>query len=58
MTWLVAALVNDTEEFIQWERSGGRAEGYRRRSPGRPAAGPQDAPTDEWYRTVQSQVVR
>jgi uncharacterized membrane protein YkvA (DUF1232 family) len=49
VTWLVAALVNDTEAFIQWERSGGRAT---------TSAGPQDMPADEWYRTVQSQVVR
>ena len=49
VTWLVAALVNDTEAFIQWERNGGRATA---------SAGPQDMPADDWYRTVQSQVVR
>jgi uncharacterized membrane protein YkvA (DUF1232 family) len=49
VTWLVAALVNDTEAFIQWERGGGRATA---------SAGPQDMPADDWYRTVQSQVVR
>ncbi len=58
VTWLVAALVNDTEDFIQWERKGGRAEGFAGGRQDAPAAGPQDAPTDEWYRTVQSQVVR
>ena len=58
VTWLVAALVNDTEDFIQWERSGGRAEGFAAARQDAQAAGPQDAPTDEWYRTVQSQVVR
>ncbi|HEY6742906.1 MAG TPA: DUF1232 domain-containing protein, partial [Lapillicoccus sp.] len=26
VTWLVAALVNDTEAFLAWERSGGRAQ--------------------------------
>ena len=35
VTWLVAALVNDTEDFIQWERSGGQAQGF--------AGGRQDA---------------
>jgi uncharacterized membrane protein YkvA (DUF1232 family) len=49
VTWLVAALVNDTEAFIQWERGGARAT---------TSAGPQDMPADDWYRTVQSQVVR
>jgi len=49
VTWLVAALVNDTEAFIQWERGGGRATA---------STGPQDMPADDWYRTVQSQVVR
>ena len=55
---LQPALVNDTEDFIQWERKGGRAEGFAGGRQDAPAAGPQDAPTDEWYRTVQSQVVR
>ena len=58
VTWLVAALVNDTEDFIQWERKGGRAEEFAGGRQDAHAAGPQDAPTDEWYRTVQSQVVR
>jgi uncharacterized membrane protein YkvA (DUF1232 family) len=58
VTWLVAALVNDTEDFIQWERQGGRAEEFAGGRQDAHAAGPQDAPTDEWYRTVQSQVVR
>ncbi len=58
VTWLVAALVNDTEAFMQWERSGGRATAAS--GPGRQdrASGPQDMPADDWYRTVQSQVVR
>jgi uncharacterized membrane protein YkvA (DUF1232 family) len=55
VTWLVAALVNDTESFLQWERSGARPSGY---ADGPTASGPQDMPADEWYRTVQSQVVR
>jgi len=58
VTWLVAALINDTEDFIQWERQGGRAEEFAGGRQDAHAAGPQDAPTDEWYRTVQSQVVR
>src|SRR6476660_9987375 len=49
VTWLVAALVNDTEDLLQWASKGGRAT---------TSAGPQDMPADEWYRTVQSQVVR
>jgi uncharacterized membrane protein YkvA (DUF1232 family) len=53
VSWLVAALVNDTEDFLLWERNGGRASGQAAQ-----AAGPQDMPADEWYRTVQSQVVR
>jgi uncharacterized membrane protein YkvA (DUF1232 family) len=56
VTWLIAALVNDTEEFITWERSGARTEGYA--TADARTAGPQDMPQDEWYRTVQSQVVR
>jgi uncharacterized membrane protein YkvA (DUF1232 family) len=56
VTWLIAALVNDTEEFITWERSGARAQGYA--TADARTAGPQDMPQDEWYRTVQSQVVR
>ena len=55
VTWLVAALVNDTESFLAWERSGARTSGF---ADGAPAGGPQDMPSDEWYRTVQSQVVR
>ena len=58
VTWLVAALVNDTEAFLEWERSGGRARGYARSGQDARAAGPQDVPADEWYRTVQSQVIR
>ena len=59
VTWLVAALVNDTEAYLQWERSGARAQGFA----GAPhedarTAEPQDVPVDEWYRTVQSQVIR
>jgi uncharacterized membrane protein YkvA (DUF1232 family) len=54
VSWLVAALVNDTEDFLLWERNGGRASGQGAAQ----AAGPQDMPADEWYRTVQSQVVR
>ena len=56
VTWLIAALVNDTEEFITWERSGAGPRGTRRADAR--TAGPQDMPQDEWYRTVQSQVVR
>jgi uncharacterized membrane protein YkvA (DUF1232 family) len=56
VTWLIAALVNDTEEFLTWERSGARTQGYA--TADARTAGPQDAPQDEWYRTVQSQVVR
>jgi len=55
VTWLVAALVNDTENFLTWERSGARRSGF---ADAAPAGGPQDMPADEWYRTVQSQVVR
>ncbi len=58
VTWLVAALVNDTEAFIQWERGDGRAQSRPGAHDARATAGPQDAPTEEWYRTVQSQVVR
>jgi len=78
VTWLVAALVNDTEAFLAWERSGGRAQretagpAYQQGYPGaaygpghaearnqdRRGAGPQDVPADEWYRMVQSQVIR
>jgi uncharacterized membrane protein YkvA (DUF1232 family) len=69
VTWLVAALVNDTEAFLAWERSGGRAQretagpayqsGHAEaRNQDRQGAGPQDVPADEWYRTVQSQVIR
>ena len=54
VSWLVAALINDTEDFLLWERNRGRASGQRAAQ----AAGPQDMPADEWYRTVQSQVVR
>lgn len=54
VTWLVAALVNDTEAFLEWERGAGRAPSAQEAR----AAAPQDAPADEWYRTVQSQVVR
>jgi uncharacterized membrane protein YkvA (DUF1232 family) len=54
VTWLVAALVNDTENFLAWERSGARASGFADAR----TSGPQDMPADEWYRTVQSQVVR
>jgi uncharacterized membrane protein YkvA (DUF1232 family) len=56
VTWLIAALVNDTEEFLTWEHSGARTQGYA--TADARTAGPQDAPQDEWYRTVQSQVVR
>ena len=56
VTWLVAALVNDTEDFLIWERSGTRTQGYA--ATDAQTAGPQDMPKDEWYRTVQSQVVR
>lgn len=58
VTWLVAALVNDTEGFIQWERSGGRATAAAGAGRQDRASGPQDMPADDWYRTVQSQVVR
>jgi uncharacterized membrane protein YkvA (DUF1232 family) len=56
VTWLIAALVNDTEEFLTWERSGARTQGYA--TADAQTAAPQDMPQDEWYRTVQSQVVR
>ena len=55
VTWLVAALVNDTENFLLWERSGARTSGF---ADAPAAGGPQDMPADEWYRTVQSLVVR
>lgn len=78
VSWLVAALVNDTEAFLQWERNGGRAENayagpaYQQSYPGSAhqtghagpryqdsrSSGPQDMPAEEWYRTVQSQVIR
>ena len=52
VAWLAAALVNDTEAFLTWERtSGSRTQDAHR-------TGPQDAPTDEYRRrTVRSQVV-
>ena len=56
VTWLIAALVNDTEEFLTWERSGARTQGDA--TADAQTAAPQDMPQDEWYRTVQSQVVR
>src|SRR5512133_1888145 len=58
--WLVAALVNDTEAFLAWERSGGRAQPRSRGAAYQDVqtAAPQDMPADEWYRTVQSQVIR
>ncbi len=58
VTWLVAALVNDTEAFLQWENSGGRGSASAGARQDRRSAGPQDMPADDWYRTVQSQVVR
>ena len=78
VSWLVATLINDTEAFLAWERSGGRTQrgyagpAYQQSYPGsayhagqpgprsqdRRSAGPQDMPADEWYRTVQSQVIR
>jgi uncharacterized membrane protein YkvA (DUF1232 family) len=58
VTWLVAALVNDTEAFIQWERSAGPATASAEAQQGDRSGGPQDMPADDWYRTVQSEVVR
>lgn len=46
VTWLAAALVNDTEAFLQWERA--RADDGN---------GPQDAPASAWDATVTSHVV-
>jgi uncharacterized membrane protein YkvA (DUF1232 family) len=56
VTWLVAALVNDTEAFLDWERTaggspGGAAQDWRRQ-------GPQDMPAEEYHQTAYSQVVR
>ena len=58
--WLVAALVSDTEAFLAWERSGARAQPRSRGAAYQDVqtAAPQDMPADEWYRTVQSQVIR
>ena len=59
-TLLAAALVNDTEAFIAWERGGSRRGRGRDGEQDRDAraAGPQDAPAHEYRReTVQSQVV-
>jgi len=51
--WLVAALVNDTEGFLMWERARDRAgEGTTRRG-----NGPQDAPAAAGEATVPSHVV-
>jgi uncharacterized membrane protein YkvA (DUF1232 family) len=56
VTWLVAALVHDTEAFLEWERTGGRTQ------PGAPqdwsSRSPQDMPAEEYHRTAYSQVVR
>ncbi|MEO8830180.1 YkvA family protein [Lapillicoccus sp.] len=57
---LAAALINDTEAFLDWERTmsrGAPAEGDAgRAAPG--SGGPQDAPPHEYRReTVTSQVV-
>ncbi len=69
VAWLAAALVNDTEAFLDWERTSGRSTGRGAGSPtpGYASAGtqdaygsgPQDMPTEEYRRrTVRSQVVR
>ena len=50
VTWLVAALVHDTEDFLTWER--GR--GYDAAAT---TDGPQDMSADQWHATVRSQVV-
>jgi len=73
VAWLAAALVNDTEAFLAWERgmghwagwagSAGSASGAGYASAGYARAqdarghGPQDMPADEYRRTVRSQVV-
>ena len=62
VAWLAAALVNDTEAFLTWERSAGRSAGTGPSPTGYAAAdgyrGPQDMPADEYRRrTVRSQVV-
>lgn len=54
-TWLAAALVQDTEAFLQWERAGSHSRGGQEADR---AASPQDASTDEYFRVVDSRVVR
>lgn len=46
-TWLAAALVQDTEAFLMWERAQGTH-----------APQPQDASAEEYRRVVRSRVVR
>lgn len=66
VAWLAAALVHDTEAFLDWEHtaarstaSGAPAAGYAPTSAqDAHRSGPQDAPSDEYHRrTVRSQVV-
>lgn len=52
--WLVAALVNDTEGFLLWERARGER---KRDGAGSSATGPQDASASAWEATVTSRVV-
>ncbi len=52
--WLVAALVNDTEGFLQWERAREEQARHDARSS---ETGPQDASASAWDATVSSHVV-
>jgi uncharacterized membrane protein YkvA (DUF1232 family) len=56
VAWLAAALVNDTEAFLTWERGTGQARGTGAAE--HRWSGPQDMSADEYRRsTVHSQVV-
>lgn len=57
VSWLVAALVNDTEAFLAWEKTSSARRGAGHHS-GPSSAGPQDASESSWRETVASQVVR
>lgn len=58
-TWLVAALMTDTEDFLAWEQQTSGPQdsrtGFGQGRQGRPE--PQDAPAGAWGPTVTSHVV-
>ena len=56
VTWLVAALVNDTEAFLAWEAMGGREQATAPQDWSH--SGPQDMSAQEYDRVVQSRVIR